>query len=268
MKTFELTKSSRIKYIDFNSHWLQTKARQLALDPNRVHRKIWEHAAICQVFDERVREQVTLPLSIGFGVGTDPIASWLVNYGNSRVIATDLASDTWEDGNQNAKSLDNIYHSNVCPDRSFFNRMARFEPMDMNQLIWTDDKADFIWSSGSLEHIGGIEHSTEFLNHQSLMLKVGGWFAHTTEFNPEPHGKTLDTPGLCLFQSKHLKRIKESLEAVGCEVLPLALNPGCHEADKVIDTIKQTAPYHLNLQLGEYVTTSIVLIGRRTCSWP
>lgn len=275
-----LSRSQRVRAADFDTEWFKDRARELGQEVGRYHRKIWEFAVIAQVFKEHVLDPAVYSWkhsaarprlrALGFGCGKEPIPKWLASH-HVNVIASDAPGidPGWDDTDQRSHSLTDL---GLDSD----NRFVSFREVDMNSI--PDDllqgEFDFTWSCGSFEHIGGIDKSLEFFRNQMRALKPGGIACHTTEFNPESASKwllskvweldpTIDSPNLCLLRRQDLARLAGDLWAQGDKLWLPDLKRGDTDIDRFVDRPPYTAPYHLNIEVGGFVTTSIVLIATR-----
>ncbi len=258
--------TSLVRAEDFRHLWFRKRAEELG-EPHNLHRKLWEFAVICQVFCERLGDnhQGGYPEvnALGFGVGKEPIASWLAAQG-ANVVATDRpdTTDEWTGTDQHAVDITDLWHPRVCSQAQF--QRVSFVPCDMNAITDTirDGKFDFTWSCGSFEHLGSVEAGLDFFCNQMKCLKPGGIAVHTTEFNADSLRPTLNMENLVLFREQELLRLAGRLAAQGDYLEPLQLRGGSEPADNHIDRAPYGLP-HLKLALGSFITTSIVLIARR-----
>jgi hypothetical protein len=155
------------------------------------------------------------------------------------VTITDLAPDDarsqdWSGTNQHASTLDDAFHPRLV-SREAFDALVDFRAVDMNAI--PDDLAgyDFCWSTCALEHLGSIAHGLAFIENSVKTLRPGGTAIHTTEFNINPVGPTIDNWPTVLFQRQHFEQLAERLEAAGHRVAPLDFDPGSKPLDKFID---------------------------------
>jgi hypothetical protein len=137
-----------------------------------------------------------------------------------------------------------------------------FRFIDMNAIPADLRDYDFLWSCGSLEHIGGLEHGLRFVESAMDCLKPGGVAVHTTEFNLTSNGTTYDTPGLSFYREKDILRLVDSLKRKGFEI-ELNLTRGQRELDQLV--FKEAPPWELSLKqdLCGYTITSIGLVIRK-----
>lgn len=273
-------RSQRVRAADFDTDWFKDRAREMGLEIGRYHRKIWEDVVITQTFldhvlspyrgTEALKEEFRKfgaknlqapPLrALGFGCGKEPIPKWLAN-NRVNVTATDASgiNPAWDDTNQRAHNLADL---GLDSDSD----LVEFREVDMNAI--PDDllrgEFDFTWSCGSFEHIGGIDQSLEFFRNQMRCLKPGGIACHTTELNTDLVAEdTIDTENLVLFRAWDLGVLAGKLWQRGDRLWYPDFRPGDTEIDLFIDHPPYTAPHHLNIEIGGFVTTSVVLIATR-----
>jgi 2-polyprenyl-3-methyl-5-hydroxy-6-metoxy-1,4-benzoquinol methylase len=221
---------------DMESEWVAHWCSQLKV-PVMYHRKLWELAYILQVAHNagHLREGAR---GLGFGCGTEPLASYFAGQG-ARVTITDLAPDDarsqdWSGTNQHASSLDDAFHPRLV-SRDAFDALVDFRAVDMNAIPDDLTGYDFCWSTCALEHLGSIAHGLAFIENSVKTLRPGGTAIHTTEFNINPVGPTIDNWPTVLFQRQHFEQLAERLEAAGHRVAPLDFDPGSKPLDKFID---------------------------------
>lgn len=243
--------SCRVRASDFSTPWFWQRADELG---HKVvfHRKIWEQCVITQVYRNIVFSN---GIVLGFGVGREPLAAWFAKRG-ALVTATDSpnTNPAWTDTGQHATSIDDVGCSGF--------KGVTFRPVDMNNI--PEDlhgRFDFTWSSGSFEHLGSIEAGLSFFCNQMKCLKRGGIAVHTTEFNPI-FGDTLETKDLVLFRLRDIIELGERLMKQGDNLWPFDPSPGLYPEDLHVDKEPWGLP-HLSIKVGDFTTTSIVLIARR-----
>ena len=123
---------------------------------------------------------------------------------------------------------------------------------------------DFVYSSCAFEHLGSIAAGLQFLVDQVRCLAPGGVFIHTTEFRCGGAPGTLDHAGTVLFTEAHLRLGMAVLrEKYSCNILPLDLASGEDAWDTYVDHPPYQQDGHLKLQIGNWVSTSVALIGGR-----
>jgi 2-polyprenyl-3-methyl-5-hydroxy-6-metoxy-1,4-benzoquinol methylase len=259
---------SLVKAKHFRTQWLADRAKELH-EPLNMHRKLWEFAIISNM----AREEITAlkiewagdtlrPYVLGFGVGTEPLPAWFAQQGCD-VLATDCPDDTgqWNTTGQYADNVNSLQRE-WCSQ--FYN--ITFRPVDMNAIPQDlHGQFDILYSAGSLEHIGGLEHSLQFICKAMKCLRPGGLALHTTEFT---HGKvTIDTPGLCAFQEKHFAELGERLKAQGDYLYSMDFSRGTDWEDKtIVKPSNVNSLPHLSLLVSSnrgIVITSVVFAIRR-----
>lgn len=264
--------SRRVKASDFREDWFRDICNAIDADPARLHRKTWEHVAVCQVFEDHFRPRLLNGLgteiapafnAIGFGCGNEPIPQFLHNISPaSRVVATDAPIDEsvrlhWLATGQHL--------SKVIPGLPDVVGLS-YRECDMRSIApWflTGDY-DFTWSCGSFEHIEGIAAGLDFFLSQMKCLRPGGIAAHVTEFNVTSNSGTLESPDLCVFRKRDFEYLAKRLAEQGDRLFPLDFEGGDEEADLYIDHQPYfSQPHHLVLELGGYTFTSFILIAQR-----
>lgn len=244
---------------EFREPWFVERTAELH-EPTQIHRKLWEFCVIAQGY-----KQLCQPHSkvLGFGVGLEVLPAWFAAQG-ATVVATDHPNVTarWDSTGQHATSLESLRRSNVCPDEVFDERVT-FAPLDMNAIpTGLHGQFDFTWSTGSFEHLGSIEKGLRFFCEQMRCLKPGGIAVHTTEFNSNNTDATRNDEDLVFFRRQELERLSDMLAEQGDELFSLDLTQGGEPEDLHVDKYPFGLP-HLRLEVGPYVTTSVVLMARR-----
>jgi 2-polyprenyl-3-methyl-5-hydroxy-6-metoxy-1,4-benzoquinol methylase len=229
-------KTSLSTQADIESDWAAHWCGQLKV-PVLFHRKLWELAYILQAFHENDCFRPGLR-GIGFGSGSEPLSSYLASLGVASTV-TDLpieeaAGRGWIETNQHASGLDNAFHPNLV-SRGVFDRLVDFRAVDMTAIPQDLVGYDFCWSVCALEHLGTIEKGLEFIERSLDTIKPGGIAVHTTEFNIENDGPTIDNWPSVLFQQRHIEDLAARLRAKGHEVAELNFDPGSKVLDRFID---------------------------------
>ena len=237
---------------DIESDWAAHWCAELQI-PVIYHRKIWELAYVLQAMHEHgmLREGVR---ALGFGCGMEPIPSYLASLG-LRVTITDLPAERaqqagWADTGQHAMTLEQA-HKPYLIDRARFGELVTLEHVDMNAIPASLAGYDLCWSICALEHLGSIEQGLAFIENALATLRPGGLSVHTTEFNINPAGPTIDNWLTVLFQRKHIEALAERLRAQGHQVATLDFDLGQKPMDRFIDL----PPFHHNLpvELQEWI---------------
>jgi SAM-dependent methyltransferase len=217
---------------DWVAHW----CRELRI-PVVFHRKVWELAYVLQAMYENGHMRVGAR-GLGFGSGSEPLSSYLASLGVASTV-TDLPISEaegrgWIETNQHASGLDNAYHPHLV-ERGQFDRLVDFRPVDMTAIPDDLQGYDFCWSVCALEHLGTIAKGLAFIERSLDTLRPGGLAVHTTEFNVEADGPTIDNWPTVLFQSRHFEALAERLQAKGHKVAPIDFSPGEKMLDRFVD---------------------------------
>ncbi|WBO22439.1 class I SAM-dependent methyltransferase [Sphingomonas abietis] len=257
---------------DWSAHW----CAELKI-PVVYHRKIWELIYILQaIFEEGHMKSCTRAL--GFGCGEEPIPSYLASLG-MRVTMTDLAPEQaqsagWTGTNQHAASLERA-HKPYLVSIEKFRDLVDLQYVDMNAIPSTLSDYDLCWSMCALEHLGSIEKGLKFIENSLVTLRPGGLAVHTTEFNINPEGPTIDNWVTVLFQRRHIEELAKRLRMQGHYVAELNFDLGKKVMDRFIDLppFHHNMPvelqewvgeqYHLKLGFDGFVTTCIGIVVRK-----
>ena len=221
---------------DMESDWVAHWCGQIR-SPLIYHRKIWEFAYVLQALYEN---GLLRPGSkgLGFGCGEEPLPSYLASLGLSLTVtdlpAEDAQARGWVDTNQHAANLDKAYRSEFL-DRESFDRRVSLREVDMNAIPADLRGYDFCWSVCALEHLGSLSNGLDFIEQSLRTLRPGGLAVHTTEYNIDPSGPTVDNWPTVLFQRKHMEALAERLRAGGHHVAGLDFDMGNGPMDRFID---------------------------------
>ena len=257
-------RSRRVLARDFSEKWYKNRCAELCQSYTTMHRKLWEFAAICQVFRDKFVNFGSKSIKcLGFGVGLEPLTSYFAAQ-NAIVLATDKPEmGPWN--GQYARFKGDLYEKEII-DEIRFRENVTFLPVDMTNipLDLLNGSFDFTWSCGSFEHIGGIDQSLAFFVEQMKALRPGGIAAHTTEYNFGSNTDTINAPDLVLFRKQDLEKLNEMLTTQGDKLFTLDLRGGDLPEDKIIDDPPYANPIHLALRINQaHVSTSIILIAQR-----
>lgn len=221
---------------DIESDWARHWLGELHI-PLVYHRKLWELAYVCQaVFEEGHLHAGARGL--GFGCGTEPLPSYFMSHDVS-VMITDLPGEEaqergWAHTGQHASSLDQAFHPHLV-DRARFDQLSSLAYVDMNAIPDDLTGFDFCWSVCALEHLGSIDQGLAFIENSLATLKPGGLAVHTTEYNINEEGPTIDNWPSVLFQRKHFEALAERLTSRGHVVAPFDFDLGSKPMDRFID---------------------------------
>jgi hypothetical protein len=260
---------------DIESAWLRHWCGQLHFVPV-YHRKVWEDCYALQALWEH---GMLTPgkRGLGFAVGEE----WLPAYFAARgidIMATDLQAEDerarqWIDTGQHGGARDKLFKPNLVGEAEFDARVT-VAPADMNNIpAEFHGQYDFLWSVCSFEHCGSIDHGLDFVFNAMKCLRPGGVAVHTTEFNMDPSGPTLETGNTVLFQRKHIESLSARLREAGHVMLPVDFDPGSDVLDQFVDlppfpgpssqtVLKIPEAPHLRISIAGLVSTSVGLIIR------
>lgn len=262
----EIARAGRLNSAAFLA-WIS----ELGLEKNRDHRKDWELAFILEVLRERdlLREGVK---GLVFAVGQERIPACLAARGCS-VLASDLAGEDdrnkdWQQSGQWSGTIDDLTFPDLCSPEVMRERVS-FRPIDMNQIPGDLSGFDFSWSTCSFEHCGSLELGIRFLENQMECLRPGGIAVHTTEFNLSSNTDTISEGDSVIYRLRDIEEAILRLQSKGHHVEPLDVRVGNDPNDRYIDCLQGTPPQyeqkrHMRLLLGNYVSTSIRLIIRKS----
>jgi 2-polyprenyl-3-methyl-5-hydroxy-6-metoxy-1,4-benzoquinol methylase len=225
--------------------------------PPPYHRKRWELAYIAQSLD---MHGLLAPgkRGLGFGVGREPLPALFASH-NVEVVATDApAGGVWAASGQYAASLSDIHWIGMCT-WDLLQQQTTFRAVDMRAIPPDLRGFDFVWSAGSLEHLGGLQAGIDFIWHSLDCLKPGGLAVHTTEYNLSSNEGTITTGDVVVYRERDIRELAEALQAAGHRI-ELTLERGAGEHDRYVDKPPYWQSPHLCLELGGYAITSIGLI--------
>lgn len=262
-RPLEFTTSRRARAEDFSADWFKSIIAEME-EPLKMHRKLWEYAAIAKVYLERIalpfednlheRASVAVhaitardtkdiqpipptvprPRVLGFGVGHDPLPAWFAMH-SAEVIATDKPAEdtieTWKSTGQHAAGKDQLRRLKATTGEEW--ARVTFDPLDMSEDLSGTQQFDLTFSCGSFEHIGGLSASLDFFVRQMTCLRPGGVAVHTTEYSIDHN--LYDSPDLCLLRSRDIAILARRLAEQGDLLLPFDSTPGTHPADCYID---------------------------------
>lgn len=208
------------------------------------NRKLWEYAFILQAISKHGN---LAGQGLGFGVGREWIMPVMVRHG-AKLVATDLEID---EGQRELWKYANI-------DRAQAETVV-FRRADMNTIPKDLRDFDFVWSCGSLEHIGGLEAGMRFIEASLDCLKPGGLAVHTTEFNLSSNKETLDRADICFYRQRDIEELIQRVAAKGAR-MELNLRRGNDVLDNHVDYPPYTYELTLRAWHDPYIVTSIGLV--------
>lgn len=268
--------TSRVcRQADIEHDWLRHWCGQLRMSPV-YHRKVWEDAfAVQALWEAGMLEPGRRGL--GFAVGREYLPSFFAGRGVA-VVATDLdAGDArardWVESDQHAAAADPLFQPHLVSAEAFA-RLVEHRAADMT-AIPSDLAAggfDFVWSVCAFEHLGSLEAGIAFVAAAMRCLKPGGIAVHTTEYNLDASGSTLEDGPTVLYQRHHVAALAARLVDAGHRMLPL--DDGADAVD-VFDRFVDLPPYphhasplgplheapHLRLALQGYPATSVGIVA-------
>jgi SAM-dependent methyltransferase len=264
--------SSICRYDHFESEWYSRAREALRLPPFGPNwqygwRKAWEWAAIYETLAARGM-LVEGKSGIGFAVGTEMLPSVFASRGVS-ILASDLelsqSNEAWTETDQHAGSIEALFKPDYV-DRSSFDRLVKFQPVDMNDLSALPSAAfDFAWSSCAFEHIGNVDDGLNFVVNAMRLLKPGGVAVHTTEFDVSSNDVSCSIPHASVYRRQDIERLDYMLRPIQCGLEYIDYNPGHHANDLNYDRppFMTGAHPHIKLEFLGHVVTSILLIVRK-----
>lgn len=257
MGTFLHRSARRVKADDFFKPWFLARMNEIA-HVHKMHRKLWEFCSIAQAYKDRIGSGGRC---LGFGVGKEPLPAWFAAQG-AEVVATDRPEQgVWLD-RQHSAGLAELRRDGIC-EEDVFQRMASYMPVDMRNIDPSLTGFDFTWSASCFEHLGGVQAGLDFFLKQMHCLKPGGIAVHTTEYVWSSNTDTLDSPNLCFFRQRDLLELTHRMAKQGDRLWGIDLRAGEDPLDLHVDQPPYGPEPHLNLQMGPFKFTSVLLIGMR-----
>ena len=211
------------------------------------NRKLWEYAYILNAL--AVHGKLG-GVGLGFGVGREPIVPVMLRHG-ARLVLTDLADEEAQLHGWATMQFDLSGNDDV---------ECRY--VNMNSIPDDLRDFDFLWSCGSLEHIGGLEAGLRFVEAAMRCLRPGGVAVHTTEFTLSSNRETFESPDLSFYRQTDIEALAARLEKSGYGI-DLNLTRGSHPLDGM--TLAEPTPWELSLnaQLCGHTVCSVGLIVRK-----
>jgi hypothetical protein len=227
----------------------------IGLDASIAHRKHWEWAYICRVLELGGMIQPG-KRGLVFAVGRERLPAYFASQGVD-ILATDGpkdVADIWVSSDQFSDDERALWYPEIISEEEFRKRI-KFRVADMINLPPDLGIFDFLWSSCSMEHLGGIQPGFDFVLNSLAFLNPGGIAVHTTEFNLSSNEETLDCWPTCIYRKQDIDAFISEVKSLGHQVLPLNYFSGSDPLDVHID-YPPHAPPHLKMALAQYVTTS------------
>ncbi len=235
------------------------------LEVPRHHRKQWEFVYIAQALYERGM-LMQAKRGIGFGVGREPLVDLFASFG-CNVTATDISPEEaagagWIETDQHSATKEALYRG--ISDSDSFDRLVNFRSVNMNEIPDDLREYDFCYSSCSIEHVGSLSKSFDFLLNSVNVLKPGGVSIHTTEFNLSSDDVTIDSGSTVIWRRQDFLRLRDLLSRDGHTVEPFDFFVGDAKIDHYIDLPPYKESPHLRLRLGKYASTSFGVLIRKS----
>jgi len=249
------------RFIEYLAPEFSKTAADLRLDEARACRKQWEWIVTAMELSDLGALRPG-GRGLGFAVGREPLSAYFASRGVS-VIGTDQPPAPervaeWAASNDYARSAEDLWKPGVCSRRAF-DRLVRFQYLDMRVIPEDLGTFDFIWSSCALEHLGSLEAGWEFVERAMRLLKPGGVAVHTTEFNVGSNDATLDSGGVVAYRRRDIEELHQRLTRAGHWMEPPSFDLGRHAADHYVSEPPHDR-LHFSLRVGDFVLTSYVLI--------
>ena len=175
------------------------------------YRKYWEIAMsvrALKTFGSLTRDSLVL----GVGAGTESTLFYLTKFAKL-VFATDvyIQQDSWSPFAPTRM----LWDPEAFTPFPFEEKRLIVQHMDGRFLNYPDNLFDGIFSSGSIEHFGGLEDAASSAYEMGRVLKPGGTMTLSTEFCVDGPTRAVEWPGLVLFSEEQLQ--KYIVEASGLE---------------------------------------------------
>lgn len=187
-------------------------------------RKTWERVFVVQSLASRGCLAAGRR-GLGFGVGADPMIPVMANRG-VHLVATDYGESDFKGWGED---LDLDPRRVSTPE--VMSRYVKRRSVDMNEIPSELRDFDFLYSCGSLEHIGGLEHGFDFVAAAMDCLRPGGVAVHTTELNISGGSDTLDLPHIGFYLPDDVNQLFERLRSEGHKVSAVDPDLGSTPAD-------------------------------------
>ncbi len=214
-----------------------------------MDRKVWEYAYILQAVSAYA-DLGEKSRGLCFGSGKELLPAIFAKRGCS-IVATDFVPEVSDKGWE-TRAVDDLFHPGYI-DRETFDHRVSFRNMDMNAIDPDLKDFDFLWSTGSLEHIGGYDKGLQFVENAMACLRPGGIAVHTTEFTISSETKGRDHPDLSFYCRQDIEALAMRLLNAG-HLIVLNFDRGDTPADMHVDV----APYHSGQTLAAHFQTHVI----------
>lgn len=228
-------------------------------------RKQWEFVYILTAL-ERAGVLTSGARGLGFGVGRELLPALFAARGIN-ITATDQALEQgiasgWVGYGLHADGLTALSHPHLIADTDL-RRLVNFREADMNRIPEDLRGFDFLWSACSLEHVGSIELSLQFIERSLACLRPGGIAVHTTEFNCGSDEHTITSGETVLLRRRDFVALSERLRAQGHVMAPIDLVLGDGFIDHWVDLPPFSKDARPRLLIAQHVATSAGILVRR-----
>lgn len=188
---------------------------------------------------------------LGVGAGTERTVFLLTRHAR-RVVATDLylAPGDWE---REAHPLMLVAPERISPVPFERERLV-VQHMDGRWLRFPDDSFDGIFSSGSIEHFGGLDEIAAAAYEMGRVLKPGGVLTLSTELLLDGPPGSIGWPGVVLFSPGSLRR--HLIDASGLEVVD---EPDLAVSERTLATCKPLLEMLREIESGRATHPHVVL---------
>jgi hypothetical protein len=212
-----------------------------------LNRKAWELAFIAETLESRGLLTAG-KRGLGFGVGVERLVSWFASRG-CEITATDKADGGWFRASQAR-----LNQYGIC-DQADFDRLVKFQAVDMNHIPADLIGFDFVWSCCSLDHVGTIRLSKRFVYKAMACLRLGGVAVHTGEYAPQADWRTIEAGPTVIWTRWDMEEAIALLRERGYQV-EFNYAPLIGPEDKLREPCGK---HHLRLLVGGIETTSFGL---------
>lgn len=227
------------------------------------HRKAWETYLILQALWQHGCFGVGKE-GLGFGVGREPLPAYFASKGCT-VLATDMpvsdeARRKWKDtGQHSLGDIEKFNQHGLCSKDLLISRVE-YRAVDMNYVPEDLKNFDFVWSAGSLDHVGSIMEAFNFIITSLRCLRPGGIAVHTTEYSLLPGNIKASKGDTVFFRKEDVETLYDTLKKLGYVLPPLNLSRGKKPLDSQHDKPPYTSEPHLSLESCDLINTSIVFV--------
>lgn len=262
---------------DFHEPWYKKIVKDIC-ESRHMHRKAWEFAVIWRSLEAFLPGFPRTGMKgLGLACGREPLTSAFVKFGCDVVVSDFPVSETvgtkW--GTQHSASLEESHNKCLVPNFEDYKKHARHMGVDLNKIPaeLLQGEFDFVWSAGSIEHVGSLNLSIEaFVNSVRSVRPNGGVAVHTIEFSMMKPELLYENSEMSLWRKSEVEELERRLKRVGARLIPVnyAIDRTA-PADSAVDRPPYTTIPHLKLSIpagrdSTFITTSILLVAVRDAS--